>query len=163
MLLLCRGIGRRAMIKAVLAGCSYGAFTWVCITIWFSSKSNQDENISTMAGNIVYYIWTLSQLVIYLAVWLMPNSGMFTRRPAAIYWGRFLGLMRFGFTLCIFFDLFSLDFSYCLYHFLNGIVFCGFRGMLTPWSIHMLFFSSFILLFFSFFFQKFSPYISIYI
>jgi hypothetical protein len=131
MLLLCRGIGRRAMVKSAIVGLSYGAFTWVCITIWFSSQSKHDEDISEMSGNLIYYFWTLSQLVIYMAVWLMPNSGMFTRRPAAIYWGRFLGLMRFGFTLCVIFNGFRIDFSYCMYHFLNGIVFCGFRMWVT--------------------------------
>lgn len=128
MLLLCRGIGRRAMVKSVIVGLSYGCFTWLCISLWFASTDSDISFVDEIVGTIAYDIWTVSELFIFIPMWLMPNKGIFIRRPAAIYWGRFFGLMRFALALCQLFEIYDLDFGYCLQEFFSVIIFCGFRG-----------------------------------
>jgi len=120
MLLLSAGVGRRSLRRATIVGIAYGLFTLACITFVYSPsrwadkdieedlhKEHEDANDTrsrvageSLAAQVVVSFWSYSNLVFYLAAWLTPTE-RWNRRPAAIYWCRFIALYRLAQTIAL--------------------------------------------------------------
>jgi len=80
------------------------------------------------------WIWETALLVLYVLLWLAPNKGLFSRRPALVYWARFWGVFRVAMMLTeVLFDFF--DAAMCANH---AVIFAGF-GVLKVWITYRTF------------------------
>lgn len=80
------------------------------------------------------WIWETALLVLYVLLWLAPNKGLFSRRPALVYWARFWGVFRVAMMLTeVLFDFF--DAAMCANH---AVIFVGF-GVLKVWITYRTF------------------------
>lgn len=97
-LLLSSGIGKRSMRRSLIFGLLYGFFTTVLVAYWIHSPGldiapvlSRNPSESQLAA---FVTWNGSNALMYFVMWVAPQRGRWTRRPAAVYWGRFFFLYR---------------------------------------------------------------------
>ena len=136
-LLLSNGIGKRSLQNSTAVGLVSGAVVGFCVF----AVGVQDHPSAVFKDKAINqfckYFWEGTNLLFYLAVWLMPTYGSLerdTRRPALIHWARFWCLFRF---LMIFTESLQddFDFGYCM----RMIVIFIFFAVLKCWVCYRVF------------------------
>jgi hypothetical protein len=109
-LLMQKGLGRNAAVKAIRLICFWGIFAFM--VHW------TEYNAPGVPSLLLDIVWNLSILAIYGSLWFTPMKNLY-RRPAAIFYGKFWFLFRCCLILIsiAFFIPYTKPGSDCLYVF----------------------------------------------
>jgi hypothetical protein len=116
MLLMSPGIGRRSLARALAAGLAAGVFVGCCKALSLPESRPLVPGAAAHGATDVWFgsLWQAALLMLNGVLWLAPNKGLLSRRPAAIYHARFYALF-YALQLTLYYCLLArVDAAYCL-------------------------------------------------